>query len=213
MQAKVQVSNPWDYLGGVCSLFVLAAKCHWLRLSFLLITALLFVFTHHLVNQVFEFFESKRVAMDLNSGLASSLYALDWQLQRRRLAHALTLPDATKPATPSQQTTAAGGGAARDVAATTASTANAHGPFPPGTRQRALEVNRAKLLTWHTGNAHKCPTAPAVSRQVFLALTHIICASNTVSSSLLSKCGLCLEQLLVLTLFCVYSSFIFMCGS
>ena len=35
--------------------------------------------------QVFEFFESKRVPMDMNPGLISQLHALDWHLQRRRL--------------------------------------------------------------------------------------------------------------------------------
>mmetsp|Transcript_68194 Transcript_68194/g.137185 ORF Transcript_68194/g.137185 Transcript_68194/m.137185 type:complete len:309 (+) Transcript_68194:58-984(+) len=43
-------------------------------------------------DKAFEFLEAKRVPMDLNPGLMASLYALDWRLQKSRLAKAITLP-------------------------------------------------------------------------------------------------------------------------
>jgi len=43
-------------------------------------------------DKVFEFFDSKRLPMDLVPGLIGQLHDLDWRLQRRRLAAALALP-------------------------------------------------------------------------------------------------------------------------
>jgi hypothetical protein len=43
-------------------------------------------------DKAFEFLEAKRVPMDLNPGLLASLYALDWRLQKARLAKVVALP-------------------------------------------------------------------------------------------------------------------------
>lgn len=68
-------------------------------------------------DKTLEFFESKRVPMDMNPGLARQLYDLDWRLQRRRLKQILAAP------------------------------------LSEQARTRLLEVNRVKLLTWHTGTS------------------------------------------------------------
>jgi hypothetical protein len=74
-------------------------------------------------------------------------------LQRRRLHLALALPDAVaKPeAAPTEGPRPPAGHHHATTVAAAASGGGVLGPFPAGTRQRALEANRAKLLTWHTG--------------------------------------------------------------
>lgn len=68
-------------------------------------------------DKTLEFFQSRRVEMDMNPGLTRQLYDLDWLLQRKRLKEAIAAP------------------------------------VDNASRARLLEINRVKLLTWHTGTS------------------------------------------------------------